>query len=417
MNKKGIKKILFIFLLVIGIFFINSEVVKAATKYNICGYESDDFGAVELYVSTSDTRFFKSDSVKFDHWNAVDCGGENKPCINNVRFADYHGGLDTEHYIFNFTGHDQTYTCPTLYYKLGESHSSFGTYKRTIEFTWNKDAEHDGVVNGYNDFTGSHDVEGYDDSKKCSEAQLTTFKQKLSEVKNNLEASLKGLYNKLDNLNNENVNRYSDSFEGDFTYEYTRAASAFDSFYKAELGCNPGQDLLNQALNELKDVVLKWSNWYKIKLEELLKTDIEKYGELEENQLEEIKASLEKQQEELNGKITEYVRNYTDTIGKGNGREDCDGLLGPNVKADIEEILRYVRIIAPILVIIFGIVDFSKVVLSGDDKEMSKAVSNLVKRAIAAVAIFFAPIIIMMVIDLVDEFTGIFTGGCDIRGW
>ena len=92
--------------------------------------------------------------------------------------------------------------------------------------------------------------------------------------------------------------------------------------------------------------------------------------------------------------------------------EDCSGVLGPDVKADIEKYLSWVRIIAPILVIVLGMVDYAKAVISDDDKALSKANSNLAKRLIAAIALFFVPLLLTYLINLIDKLAG----GCDIRG-
>lgn len=66
--------------------------------------------------------------------------------------------------------------------------------------------------------------------------------------------------------------------------------------------------------------------------------------------------------------------------------------------ANIWNILGYVvfifKIVIPLLLIIFGMVDLGKAVVSSDDKAISKAVGMLVRRFIAAVVIFFIPTII-----------------------
>lgn len=97
--------------------------------------------------------------------------------------------------------------------------------------------------------------------------------------------------------------------------------------------------------------------------------------------------------------------------------QTCEGILGEHVMEDIKTILGYARIVAPILVIILSIVDFSKAVLVGDDKELSKAVSSLVKRLIAAVAIFFVPLILSYLLDTASQFIEHTIDNCDMKGW
>lgn len=53
-----------------------------------------------------------------------------------------------------------------------------------------------------------------------------------------------------------------------------------------------------------------------------------------------------------------------------------------------------IKIVIPLLLIILGMVDLGKAVVSSDDKAISKSVSSLVKRFIAAVVVFFIPTIV-----------------------
>ena len=55
------------------------------------------------------------------------------------------------------------------------------------------------------------------------------------------------------------------------------------------------------------------------------------------------------------------------------------------------------------MLIVMGIVDLGKAVLSSDDKEIKGATSKLVKRAIAAVAVFFVPLIVNLLIGLTGK--------------
>ena len=66
--------------------------------------------------------------------------------------------------------------------------------------------------------------------------------------------------------------------------------------------------------------------------------------------------------------------------------------------ANIWQVLGYVvvifKIVIPLLLIIFGMIDLGKAVISSDDKAISKAVSQLVRRFIAAIVVFFIPTIV-----------------------
>ena len=76
--------------------------------------------------------------------------------------------------------------------------------------------------------------------------------------------------------------------------------------------------------------------------------------------------------------------------------------------AVIWQVIGYVffiaKIVIPIILIILGIVDLGKAVVSNDDKALSKAAVSLLKRIVAAICIFFIPTIIGVVFDFVAGF-------------
>lgn len=72
--------------------------------------------------------------------------------------------------------------------------------------------------------------------------------------------------------------------------------------------------------------------------------------------------------------------------------------------ANIWQIVGYIVLILkigiPIILIVLGMVDLGKAVISSDDKAISKAVGTLTKRFIAAVIIFFVPSIVSAVFKM-----------------
>ncbi len=87
------------------------------------------------------------------------------------------------------------------------------------------------------------------------------------------------------------------------------------------------------------------------------------------------------------------------------GGADCSGLLTPDAADMIKELLNYFRILAPIVLIVFVALDFGQAVISQDSDALKKAGSKVVKRAIAAVVLFFIPTIIIAIFDLVPSGT------------
>lgn len=68
----------------------------------------------------------------------------------------------------------------------------------------------------------------------------------------------------------------------------------------------------------------------------------------------------------------------------------------------INQVLIYVRIIVPILIILLGTLDFAKAVFAGKEDNMKKAQSTFIRRLIAGVAIFFIPILVDIIMELAD---------------
>ncbi len=53
-----------------------------------------------------------------------------------------------------------------------------------------------------------------------------------------------------------------------------------------------------------------------------------------------------------------------------------------------------IKIVIPLMLIVLGMVDLGKAVVSSDEKAINKSVSTLIKRFIAAVVVFFIPTIV-----------------------
>ena len=81
--------------------------------------------------------------------------------------------------------------------------------------------------------------------------------------------------------------------------------------------------------------------------------------------------------------------------------DGCGGLR-PIVSV-IHALFRIIQIFVPIALWIMSVIDLSKAVLASDDKEIKAATGKLTKRAIAAVAVFFAFTLVDAVMGLVGE--------------
>ncbi len=63
-----------------------------------------------------------------------------------------------------------------------------------------------------------------------------------------------------------------------------------------------------------------------------------------------------------------------------------------------------IKILVPVLLIALATVEVGKATLSGDEKDIKKAGTSSVKKAIAAVVIFFLPIIIETALNLIPSY-------------
>lgn len=97
--------------------------------------------------------------------------------------------------------------------------------------------------------------------------------------------------------------------------------------------------------------------------------------------------------------LQEDIENSKD---KYNDDSVCGLLGGENsaTAAIIRKIYGYIKVIIPVLIIALGMADFIKVVMSGKDDDMKKALSNFGKRIILAVVFILLPILISLIINL-----------------
>ena len=70
----------------------------------------------------------------------------------------------------------------------------------------------------------------------------------------------------------------------------------------------------------------------------------------------------------------------------------------------VGRILGIFKIVIPLLVIIFGMIDLGKAVVASKDDEIKKAAKQLGMRILAGVVIFFIPVIVSFAFTLADGF-------------
>lgn len=83
--------------------------------------------------------------------------------------------------------------------------------------------------------------------------------------------------------------------------------------------------------------------------------------------------------------------------------DDCADLFGEELLKKINDFMDIFKIVVPILLVAFGIVDFTKAVFSSNENEMTKSQKTFFKRILAAILVFIAPIFINLILSLANE--------------
>ncbi len=83
--------------------------------------------------------------------------------------------------------------------------------------------------------------------------------------------------------------------------------------------------------------------------------------------------------------------------------DSCDELIGSSAKELINNIMKWIRIAVPLLLIALGIFDFAKATFSSKEEDIKKNREIFIKRIVAAVLVFLAPILVNLILDLANS--------------
>lgn len=86
-------------------------------------------------------------------------------------------------------------------------------------------------------------------------------------------------------------------------------------------------------------------------------------------------------------------------VGEGTTRFAC-GFIGEKTMGYIKTLYTIIKIIIPALIIVLGMIDFMKVLFSGEEKDMKTAGKRFLKRIIAGVIFILLPILLQFLIEL-----------------
>lgn len=107
-----------------------------------------------------------------------------------------------------------------------------------------------------------------------------------------------------------------------------------------------------------------------------------------------------------------YVCDYYNQIATTNNSNNtnyCSGLRSTFVI--IGHVVRLAKILIPIVIIGFGMLDLFKAIVGSKDDEVKKALKSLVMRCLAGVCIFFLPAFIDLIFSWVDGWENNYQSG------
>ena len=92
------------------------------------------------------------------------------------------------------------------------------------------------------------------------------------------------------------------------------------------------------------------------------------------------------------------------TKSKKSTKSNNYNLVNPNDENSVawllQQILNYIRIIGPILVVVLSSVDFAVVIVKNDDDSLGKAKKKLINRLLLVAALFLAPTLVSAILDI-----------------
>ncbi|MBR3210257.1 MAG: hypothetical protein IKF82_08375 [Bacilli bacterium] len=82
----------------------------------------------------------------------------------------------------------------------------------------------------------------------------------------------------------------------------------------------------------------------------------------------------------------------------------CDGILIPNVLFNVVSvIIRLIKIAVPVLLIIFGMIDFAKSVVAKNEDDVKKYRKQFFSRVVSAVIVFLIVFVVQFAVNLISS--------------
>lgn len=343
-----------------------SEEFKNITVYNASQPSVHDFG--------SDGRAF-SYTLNVNEWkSSFFSESDSKKCGNIYYYYDKDTINGDENVSIYFTA-DKSYVDRFGYVEI-QGNGDNGYYDSSTE--QNNDCDDENIEKARKEYNNIRKtmVKEYESMKKTVQAQTD-----LEELRK-LESEYLGSDGKVFQLGNqarEDIQKLITEWPCDLPQ------STVEGWMEA---------LTTNISSETKKI----NRAFEKKLNELARADQTHTSEEKQEYKQELKRNVNDTQEAVE-RIRVAAEEFLTQLDKGSAiSESCSGILSPSFVDLIEEILGYIRIIVPILVIVLGTLDFTKAVFAEEKDELSKATSKFTKRCIMAVVVFFVPTILSFLV-------------------
>lgn len=94
-----------------------------------------------------------------------------------------------------------------------------------------------------------------------------------------------------------------------------------------------------------------------------------------------------------------YALDYENLCSTNDGIQNAVRIIG--------YVVAIIKWVAPLIIIVLGMVDFGKAAISSDEKAISKAAAALLRRVIAGIVIFFIPTLILALLNVIEVTGGL----------
>ena len=429
LNKLCIKRVIMLSIFFILFFSFNIEVMAAATgtcEYELTGEGENANGYLKLTQDKNGKHTYKykvkdkgAKWVTITNGKKITSGGKNKRMKRTFKVTDKSGDLGkklecpdiyasaTDDGIINYrdgtvTGNTKKQifyiyipkfksNCDKEQWKKGyktatqqDASTSYGKLKKGDKITCKYTTDASEVPQDYYNIVGQVDVNTFKNGGKtfpelkCPYTGDKKYTFLAKQSKKGKWTYAWAHYHGTDYKSIKNATRFNDGYLFEVNHKNAQPANE----------CPSAIVRTPDSLNISKKYILDFDNPTKItgdtynsKVEEG-KVDEEALRMIEGKDLSDINSSL---------------------IGEEIETKSCQEILGDDLIEKIQEIVNMVRIMIPILLIVFGIIDFGKAIFVSDENEMKKSQSKFIRRLIIAVGFFMVPSILSLVLNIANK--------------